>query len=48
VAFGLFFLSALEIGGEGGPEESLHFAPLAIFILPFVFWLDNRRDRAAR
>jgi molecular chaperone DnaJ len=48
VAVGLVFLSALVIGGQGGPAGLLQFATLGIIILLVVIWLGNRRDRAAR
>jgi molecular chaperone DnaJ len=48
VAVGLVFLSALVIGGQGGPGGLLQFATLGIIILLVIIWLGNRRDRAAR
>jgi molecular chaperone DnaJ len=48
VAVGLVFLSALVIGGQGGPDGLLQFATLGIIILLVVIWLGNRRDRARR
>jgi molecular chaperone DnaJ len=48
VAVGLVFLSALVVGGRGGPEGLLQFATLGIIILLVVIWLGNRRDRARR
>ncbi len=48
VAVGLVFLSALVVGGQGGPEGLLQFGTLGIVILLVVIWLGNRRDRAAR
>jgi molecular chaperone DnaJ len=48
VAVGLIFLTALVVGGQGGPEGLLQFATLGIIILLIVIWLGNRRDRARR
>jgi molecular chaperone DnaJ len=48
VAVGLVFLSALVVGGQGGPQGLLQFGTLGIIILLVVIWLGNRRDRARR
>lgn len=48
VAVGLVFLSALVVGGRGGPELLLQFAVLGIGALLLWIYFGNRRDQMAR
>jgi molecular chaperone DnaJ len=47
-AVGLVFVSALVVGGQGGPGGLLQFATLGIVILLAVIYLGSRRDRPGR